>query len=461
MTPAAKHRVPASLAIRRNQIPSGIPILVHVFGLLFSFSLVQISALELTNTVTLGVQEPIVLRLDGLPSNLTASDELGLIHHVSMEGKVIHRASPGLRGLFETRAVRTPKGDLLLMFPEGNHYAAGAGKVNDLLAYRSRDNGKTWTGPEIAFPIDYSQHGFIPLIPRGSQRIYAFGTQPIPSQYSREKGKFENTPIGFRHSDDDGHTWSDVSLIRPSNDPEFLGMSVTRMTETARGTWLLGSHAADWSKKPLETQQYLLRSEDQGRTWTLVPNQRPDGWFAPEYNRMDEGRPLWIEGDRVMFMARTPTGKIWTARSTDDGRTWTQPQPSSLVHPDAPPMVFKLSNQKTLISLIHNRHMGTQYTGLSGTMDGMKDRSEIWVTLSEDGGFHWSEPRFLFANATRPNPEKNGWFNHQVSYLDAVIDNELIHIFCPHLWARALHLTIPEKALNKLPTATQLRQSNQ
>ena len=414
-------------------------------------------AVELVDELELGVKSPIKISTATLPKGLVADANLGLLRHRSLTGQVVHTAREGLRGLFETRAVRTPKGDLLLLFPEGNHYAAGEGKVNDLLAYRSSDNGKTWKGPSIALDIDYSQHGFIPLIPKGASRIYAFGTQAIPSEYSRDKGKFENTPIGFRWSDDDGHTWSDVSLIKPENDPNFLGMSVTRMCETDRGTWILGSHAADWSSKPLTTQQYLLRSVDKGKTWTLIPDKHPNGWFSPEYNRMDEGRPIALGKGEVFFMARTPAGSIWTSRSLDDGLTWEDPTASSLVHPDAPPMVYHLSDGKTLITLFHNRHFGTEYVGLNGKMDGMKDRSEIWIALSKDGGRSWSEPQFLFANATVPNPDKNGWFNHQVSYLDAVIDDGTIHIFCPHLWNRAVYLQIQESSLASLPTAAQLR----
>ena len=410
----------------------------------------------LLEQIEIGVTKPIVISQQSPPSGFVFDAELGLLRHNSLQGQVVHKAKDGVRGLFETRAVRTPKGDLLLMFPEGNHYAAGGGKVNDLVAYRSSDNGRTWNGPTIGFDIDYSQHGFIPLIPRGSTRIYAFGTQPIPSAYSRENGRHENTPIGFRWSDDDGHTWSKATLIKPVNDPGFLGMSVTRMCETDSGTWILGSHAADWSKKPLTTQQYLLRSEDRGKTWTLIPGKRPGGWFAKDFNRMDEGRPIHLGNDEVFFMARTPSGKIWTTRSMDDGKTWPTPQPSSQIHPDAPPMVFHLTDGKTLISLHHNRHIKSQYDGLHGKMDGMKDRSEIWYSLSSDGGRSWTEPRFMFANATVPNPEKNGWFNHNVSYLDAVIDNGMIHIFCPHLWNRAIHMTIAEKDLAKLPTVRQL-----
>ena len=67
------------------------------------------------------------------------------------------------------------------------------------------------------------------LIPRGTKRLYAFGTQPIVG-YDWENGKRENTPIGYRWSDDDGVTWSPVKLIAPVNDPGFTGMSVMRMT---------------------------------------------------------------------------------------------------------------------------------------------------------------------------------------------------------------------------------------
>lgn len=430
-----------------------VPLLVSLLGLVVSPAL---AVNPLVNEVTIGVTTPIKILKDSPPKAFVFDAKLGLLRHQSVNGQIVHIAREGLRGLFETRAVRTPKGDLLLMFPEGNHYAAGGGKVNDLISYRSSDNGKTWGGPKVAFKIDYSQHGFIPLIPRGTKRIYAFGTQPMPSQYSRENGRHENTPIGFRWSDDDGHTWSEATLIKPVNDPGFLGMSVTRMCETDRGTWILGSHAADWSRKPLTTRQYLLRSEDKGKTWTLLPGSRPEGWFAPEYNRMDEGRPIHLGSGEVFFMARTPTGRIWTTRSMDDGKTWAEPTASEQVHPDAPPMLFHLSDGKTLISLHHNRHIGTQYEGLHGTMDGMKDRSEIWISRSRDGGRTWTESQFLLANATPPNPAKNGWFNHNVSYLDAVIDDGVIHLFCPHLWNRALHLTIREDDLSNLPTATLL-----
>jgi hypothetical protein len=117
---------------------------------------------------------------------------------------VVHRTKSRI---LETRATITPNGDFLLLFPEGDHYAKSKGeKMNVMLAYRSKDRGLTWQGPTVAYDIPYSQHGFIPFTPKGTNRIYAFGTQPIPDKYSWKDGQRENAPIGYRYSDDDGIT---------------------------------------------------------------------------------------------------------------------------------------------------------------------------------------------------------------------------------------------------------------
>lgn len=76
---------------------------------------------ELLRKVVLGVEHPITVATAQPPSDLVADAELGLLRHRSLTGKIVHKARADARGLFETRAVRTPKGDLLLMFPEGNH----------------------------------------------------------------------------------------------------------------------------------------------------------------------------------------------------------------------------------------------------------------------------------------------------------------------------------------------------
>jgi hypothetical protein len=396
-----------------------------------------------------------------LPARLRVDAKLALVlASPAITGQVVHIASDWL---YETRATKTPGGDYLLMFPTntrerptgGAHYGhSGYQKTNDMVAFRSSDQGKTWQGPTVAFDIEYNQHGFIPLISKGTKRIYAFGTQPVWGQYVAEHGQGENAPIGYRYSDDDGHHWCEVRLIRPQNDPGFRGMSVMRMCETDSGAWILGSHEGDWSYKPLMTRQYVLRSEDQGKTWTVGPNPRHGGWCVPQFNRMDEGRPINLGHGEIYMMIRTCEGHLWATRSTDDGKTWEAPAPTPLVHPDAPPMLFHLSDGKTLAAFHHNRHHDTNYVNL-GENPGMQDRSEVWVSLSTDGARTWSEPRFVFANAAVPNLE-GGWRNYQCSYMDMFVDNGIVNLFLPHRWQRCLHLQLPENELQRLPTAMDL-----
>ncbi len=394
------------------------------------------------------------VELDDLPKGLLIPDGLGIVTTPALSGKLLYKAK-----YFADcpRATPTPGGDYLLMFPAGTPMGWRKTKCNDMMALRSKDKGKSWTDPKIAFDIDYSQHGFIPFIPKGSKRIYAFGTQPIPGIREITGGVNENCPIGFRYSDDDGHTWSKVTLIKPVNDPSFQGMSCMRMCETDGGTWVVGAHEGDWAMSPLRTYQYMLRSEDQGRTWTVAPGPRHTGWFAEGFNRMDEGRPISLGGENLMMMARTPEGHLWNAYSEDGGKNWSKPAATLLVHPDAPPMLFHLSDGKTLAAFHHNRHHDLKYTTLDGNkVEVMKDRQEIWVAFSKDNGKNWSEPRFVFANAMTKKLD-NPWWTYNCSYIDMFVDDGICNVFVSHRWSRILHLRITEKDLFTLPTRGELK----
>ncbi len=441
----------------------------------------------------------------GRNPGLSALDAGPLVIAPGVSGLVTYTSSGWL---FECRAEFMPSGDLLLWFPantreyptQNSHYGGKMQKVNHLYQLRSKDGGKSWSEARPAFEIDYNQHGAIPFAPdrpdgyvahrigvgvdrnqraarvtagasvaadvrsgdprtapatpHRPRRVFMFGTQPLWVAFGR--GSRENAPIGYRYSDDEGQHWSEVHLIRPRNDPEFRGMSVMRMCETQKGTWLLGSHEADWSYKPLITCQYILRSEDQGATWEVVPDARHGGWRLTGHGRMDEGRPIALADGRVLLMLRTPEGHLWQSWSEDDGRTWSDPAPSRLIHPDAPPMLFTLGDRKTLIAFHHNRFHDTNYTGLGGgKLDIMQDRAEIWFSTSTNGGETWSEPRFLFTNAAEPDLD-TPFRNYQCSYMDAVVRDGTLHLFVPHRWQQVLHLTVAEDALSSMPTRAEL-----
>ena len=131
-------------------------------------------------------------------------------------------------------------------------------------------------------------------------------------------------------------------MIKPKNDPGFLGMSVARMCETDSGAWTCPTRPTGQNRL---SHASISCGGDKGKSWTLLPGVRPDGWFSPKFSRMDEGRPISLGNNEVYFMAHTQRSNL-ESHSTDDGVV-VGSKGLALVHPDAPPMVFHLSDGKT------------------------------------------------------------------------------------------------------------------
>lgn len=349
------------------------------------------------------------------------------------------------------RVVKTAAGDYLLFYAAGDmHYAWAKGKnANDMFMRRSKDCWH-WSEPVKPWEVPYSHHVAIPFIPEGSSDLYAFGTEPAPDCSDGE----ENATIGFRVSRDHGVTWSEVNFIEPMEDPTFVGMASMRMCETGDGAWLLGSHSATWGgeeevNRTVITEQYVLRSADRGETWSILPGPRPEGWFIENHHRMDEGCPIYLGGNEVLLMVRTPAGHLWELRSYDNGLTWEGPVPTVLEHPDAPPMIFKVEGDK-LVCLYHRRKVTGKFS--------QESRTELWITVSDDKGHTWSEPRFILTNACEP-AILNSWggWTPMVSYADAILaDDGYFNIFIDHQMRQVVQARFRWSELDKLPTISDL-----
>lgn len=410
---------------------------------------------RLANQVTVG---GVSIDRSDPPAGLHVDSTLGLLLAAPLTAIPIHRQPAPEHKVDTPRGMVAPNGDYLIFVCAGQEQygipkARWNQKLNDLKIYRSTDRGQSWSAPTIAWQVDYPTAPVTPFVPKGSRRIYLFDTEPIPAlRVPKEDG-----PIGYRTSDDNGLTWSAWQRIVPTNDPDFVGISQMRMCETADGIWLLGTHGGTKMKTRegtfLARQQYVLRSADRGHTWALLPGKSPHGWYGVQHDahgaasivRLQEGEFLSLADGSVLAMARTAEGHLWEFRSDAQALNWTEPQPTTLVHPDAPPMVYPLSDGQRLIALIHNRHNAQH------PLFNQEDRTELWCSLSSDGGRHWSEPRFLLANlvndARRPN----------TSYTDVFADRGILHFVMPHLWEEVDLLTMPEAELGRLPTAADLR----
>jgi len=68
---------------------------------------------------------------------------------------------------------------------------------------------------------------------------------------------------------------------------------------------------------------------------------------------------------RLPVVANLETTLQQTVPCADNGQTWSDPTPTTLVHPDAPPMLFHLADGKATVAFQHNRHRGN-YRSLDG-----------------------------------------------------------------------------------------------
>ncbi|MBT3381587.1 MAG: hypothetical protein HN742_31245 [Lentisphaerae bacterium] len=122
----------------------------------------------------------------------------------------------------------------------------------------------------------------------------------------------------------------------------------------------------------------MARSDDGGRTWTRLDDTLPEG-FSKHRNCPSLYRIVDGEGKARLWVI-SGGGRMGRLMSEDDGRTWVE----------IPPLVF---------------HCGMPFTGMIRLNDGrtaafgqrrVEGRDQgVVMSVTEDGGITWSEPRVI------------------------------------------------------------------
>lgn len=193
--------------------------------------------------------------------------------------------------------------------------------------------------------------------------------------------------LAARFSSDNGNTWSarDTIILRPTADQAMNVMSVSlrRMRNGDIGLFYLRRRS--WH----DTRMELIRSADEGRTWSAPVECMPVAGYYTVNNdrviRLHRGR-LLIPAARFnpRSSANEPSALDWRADdvffySDDDGRTWRQA-----------PGVCHLADART--------ETGLQEPGVVELANGVlwgwarTDLGRQYQFFSRDGGMTWSAP---------------------------------------------------------------------
>ena len=271
-----------------------------------------------------------------------------------------------------------------------------------LCRIRSSDEGMTWTSPErLPFLDDPREKPCIYLpstsaLTLGDGRMMLVYQQVYPSQ---------NTSIFVRTSQDGGNTWSPETMVDESHRGWFL-VSNDRLVQTPSGRILIPAccHTAmplKMSPESFENLSFLDQainrygmpqfyySDDGGATWSSNSSALSINVSASTSGLQEPGI-VCLGGNVLMCYARTDLGRQYESFSFDDGRSWSQPEPSSLSSSCSTAVIHRAPNRRTLVAV-----WNPVPNYITMEQDNLSIRQRLICAFSDDMGEHWNEPMVI------------------------------------------------------------------
>ena len=264
---------------------------------------------------------------------------------------------------------RTPKGRIW------GCWTRDGDKSGFFLLATSDDGGATWSKPRMAVGgIDVSNEhkggalvGNLWTDPLG--RLWLFFDHKVKGEPGGTTGWF----IRCNNPDAEAPDWSP-----PVN--FSTGCTLNKPIVLRNGLWLLP--VSQWSNKTA----LVYASADQGKTWL----ERGQVMF-PDWN-FDEHMMIELKDGRIWMLARTK-GNPCESFSSDQGKTWSKPQPAAIQNPNSRFFLRRLASGRLL--LVKNGPADQR----------LARRSHLTAFLSEDEGKTWGTGLLLDERASVSYPD--------------------------------------------------------
>jgi hypothetical protein len=275
----------------------------------------------------------------------------------------------------------------------------------------SSDGGESWSEPEALRHV-------------GGQKVRG-GLKYLIRLKSGGLGAFfddgdqrERYGIGawFGRSDDEGKTWSQpLRVSEPYSNTSMYDAIVTSSGRIVVPVYkLIGKEAREkgrafyrdtlvrvghHSYELFFTYCWTYYSDDEGKTWH--PNKGKGVWgtggelfvtldhAAGGHFRCNEPVMAEVSPGHLLMFFRTPLGRLYQSWSTDDGTSWSSPEPTALASSLAPAALDRIPGTDDLL-VVWNQHSADEITrGLQ--------RLRLSSAISQDGGVTWGHRKNVFA----------------------------------------------------------------
>ena len=289
-------------------------------------------------------------------------------------------------------AARLGNGDLLIVFSR-RLFSKGPGdswteESAWICGIRSSDNGRTWTPPFtlINTPdmMDYD-----PNIVAWDNKALVISTA-VPKTHSVQ---VTTSTFPAIRSEDYGQTWSDPKEIphpgiycsgkihagvRLPDGALAFGFTMDRRIQAGKSVFKDGD---SWGSSG------LMISRDDGHTWQQgamadIQKERPSE-LTHAVNGLDEPALAVCRDGGIYMLMRTGLERLYAARSSDQGQTWSAAVPTPLVAHNCP----------ADLCVFEHRRRGRGW--LAAYDHSPQRREPLVVASSLDEGRTWSEPLII------------------------------------------------------------------
>jgi sialidase-1 len=287
------------------------------------------------------------------------------------ESRVVIPNTPEHARNGEADIIEVKNGDLLLGYGRWDADGGDFGRA-EIWGKISHDSGKTWGEDRVLVPNEGKcttfECGFLRL-PDGA----------ILMSYC-VKDSNADCSVCFRKSFDDGKTWVNRFKYQvPEGYAGYTGINNDRLVQLKSGRVLLPVYDGWVGGRVLLS--FVLYSDDNGETWRKSSD--VDAREIDANDKWGAGEPAVVErtDGKVLMIIRTNLGIIAKSYSSDQGATWSKPEPiKGIVSPCAPSSIARLPQTGDLLLIWNNTTTA---------------RDPLNCAISKDEGETWQNIRVL------------------------------------------------------------------
>lgn len=289
-----------------------------------------------------------------------------------------------------------------------------------IVAMHSDDRGLTWSAPRTVVENEGRYNVMsVSLLRAASGKLHM--------AYLVKNDWLDCRPY-LRTSADDGATWSAPRLMLPA--PGYFVVNNDRLIQTSKGRLILPvAFHRSRGQEPTSSRSFDARattlwiySDDDGQKW----QEAATWWAMPIRSGSGLQEPGVVErADGTLFSwARTDGGFQYGFASTDGGKVWSPPTPTTLASPVSPASIKRIPGSDELLA-VYNDHSG-RFAFPKGK------RSPLVAAISKDGGATWGRPKLL-------EGDPDGWYCYTAIHF---VGDDVLLAYCAGDSVRKTYLNV-------------------